>query len=67
MSDSPTKQADAFYLRGQIFERKGDFEGALRDYQHALTLNPGLVNAAYAKAACQNKIGKFEEAILTYN
>jgi hypothetical protein len=30
-------------------------------------MNPSLINAAFAKAACENKIGKFEEAIDTYN
>ena len=33
----------------------------------ALAINPALVNAAYAKAACQSKIGNFEESISAYN
>jgi tetratricopeptide (TPR) repeat protein len=32
-----------------------------------LELNPKLINAAFAKAACENKVGRFEEAIETYN
>ncbi len=64
---TPTTQSEAFYLRGQIFEKKGDYSLAIRDYQHALEINPSLVNAAYAKAACLNKLGNFEDAINTYN
>jgi len=40
---------------------------AIKDYQTALSINPGMVNAAYAKAACQSKIGNFEDAINAYN
>lgn len=40
---------------------------AIKDYQLALSLNPQLINAAYAKAACQSKIGNDEDAINTYN
>ncbi len=64
---TPTSQSEAFYLRGQIFEKKGDYSLAIRDYQHALEINPSLINAAYAKAACLNKLGNFEDAINTYN
>lgn len=64
---TPNTQAEAFFIRGQIFERKGDYHLAIRDYQHALEINPGLVNAAYSKAACLNKLGNFEDAINTYN
>ena len=66
-ASTPTNQGEAYYLRGQFFERKGEFALAIRDYQLALSLNPSLVNAAYAKAACESKIGKYEEAIVTYN
>jgi|LauGreDrversion4_2_1035121.scaffolds.fasta_scaffold978002_1 tetratricopeptide (TPR) repeat protein len=64
---TPTTRAEAYYLRGQIFEKTGELQLALRDYQHALTINPNFINAAYAKAACQNKSGNYEEAIKTYN
>ena len=64
---TPSSQAEAFYLRGQIHERQGDFTSAITDYQHATTINPLLVNALYAKAACQSKLGHYEEAIVTYN
>lgn len=54
-------------MRGQILEKKGEFNSAINDFQEALKLNPSLINAAFAKAACENKIGNFEDAINTYN
>jgi len=32
-----------------------------------LKLDPAFVNAALSKAACENKIGNYEDAIETYN
>eukprot|EP00347_Sterkiella_histriomuscorum_P012335 403368987 len=59
--------AQAFYIRGQILEKKGDYHGAIQDYKQALQFNPKLLNAVYSKAACENKIGNYEDAIQTYN
>lgn len=61
------KESQAYFLRGQINEKKGDMQVAINDYKKALEINPSLINAAFAKAACENKLGKFEEAIETYN
>jgi tetratricopeptide (TPR) repeat protein len=61
------KKAQAYFQRGQVNEKKGDFNSAIKDFTKALEINPALVNAAFAKAACENKIGRFEEAIKTYN
>ena len=40
---------------------------ALADYNKALEINPSSSNAAFSKAACLNKMGNYEEAILSYN
>ncbi len=40
-----------------------DLASAISDYSSAIKANPSFINAAFAKAACENKIGKFEEAI----
>ena len=66
-SNEECKKAQAYYLRGQIHERKGDLTVAITDYKQALASDPALINAAFAKAACENKIGNYEEAINTYN
>ena len=59
--------AHAYFMRGQINEKKGDMISAISDYKQALQINPSFVNAAFSKASCENKIGNFEEAIETYN
>ncbi len=37
---TPNTQAEAYYLRGQIFEKKTEYQLAMRDYQLALNINP---------------------------
>ena len=32
-----------------------------------MELDPNFFNAAYAKAACENIIGRYDDAIATYN
>ncbi|CDW84670.1 tpr domain containing protein [Stylonychia lemnae] len=61
------ESAQAFYLRGQIHEKKGDYQQAITDFKLALQHNPQHVNAAFSKAVCENKIGNFEDAINTYH
>ena len=59
--------AHAYFQRGLIHEKKGNMSQAIEDFNKALELDKSLVNAALAKAACANRIGKFEDAINTYN
>ena len=40
---------------------------AIVDFQKALEHNPQMINAAFAKASCQNRCGKLEDAIDAYN
>jgi cytochrome c-type biogenesis protein CcmH/NrfG len=41
--------ADAWYLRGNAYRKKADFQQALNNYLEAMTLNPGSPAAqAYA-------------------
>jgi tetratricopeptide (TPR) repeat protein len=42
-------------------------ERAIDDLTRVLTINPDHVNAAFARAACYNKIGQFVKAIEDYN
>lgn len=44
----------------------GKIENAIFDFSEVLKLDPDHVNAAYAKAACLNKIGEFGKAIEGY-
>ena len=54
-------------MRGQIHEKKGDYAKAIEDFKKALEINPSLINAAFSKAACENMVGLYEDAINTYN
>lgn len=42
-------------------------ERAIEDLTRVLSINPDHVNAAFARAACYNKIGQFVKAIEDYN
>ena len=44
----------------------GKIENAIFDFSEVLKLDPDHVNAAYAKAACLNKLGEFGKAIEGY-
>ena len=44
-----------------------DYSKAIEDYEVALKLDSSLHNAAYSKALCENILGRYEDAIETYN
>ncbi len=37
---SPEANSDAFYLLGNAYRKRGDWQGALNSYQEAIALNP---------------------------
>lgn len=37
---NPEYAAEAYYLLGNAFRKKGDWQGALNNYQEAIALNP---------------------------
>ena len=49
------------------FSKVGDPESAIADFTTLLDLNPEMVNAAFARAACYNTLGMFNKAIEDYN
>lgn len=67
MISDPIKEAQAFFIRGQVHEKKNNMVNAIEDFKRALQINPSLISAAFAKAACENRLGNFEEAIDSYN
>ena len=40
---------------------------AIEDFGKVLELDPDFFNAAYAKASCENILGRIDDAIETYN
>jgi len=54
------------FMRAKLLEKAKDFEAAIAEYSKVLATDPNFVNAAYSKAACENLIGRYEDAIVTY-
>ena len=54
------------FMRAKLLEKAKNFEAAIAEYNKVLQNDPTLVNAAYSKAACENLLGRFDDAIQTY-
>ncbi len=59
----PAFYPSAYYLRGLLYESKGQLENAERDYAQALTIEPGLFNARYHRALVLVRLGRLEDAL----
>lgn len=55
------------FLIGCAYEKKGDNEKGIYNFTLVLEFDASHVNAAFARAACYNKIGDFHLAIEDYN
>ena len=55
------------YARAKLAEKEKDFEKAIEEYEKLLKLDPRFINAAYSKATCENIVGRFSDAINSYN
>ena len=55
------------YARAKLAEKDKDYEKAIEEYEKLLKLDPRFVNAAYSKATCENLVGRFSDAISSYN
>ena len=64
---SNNQDAISFYTRAKLAEKSKNYEQAIADFGKVLELEPNFFNAAYAKAACENIIGRYDDAIDTYN
>ena len=64
---SNNQDAISLYTRAKLAEKQKSYESAIRDFGKVLELDPNFFNAAYAKAACENIIGRYDDAIATYN
>ena len=54
-------------MRAKLAEKEKDYEKAIEDYGKVLQLDPSFFNAAYSKASCENIVGRYDDAIATYN
>ncbi len=55
-----------FWLRGDVWRRKGDFERAIEDYTNAIHKDPGFAGAYTDRGACYISMGKYETALADY-
>lgn len=55
--------AATYNARGSVFHAVGDLAQALRDYERALDLQPGLVDARVASAGILLDLGRADEAL----
>ena len=64
---SNNEDAITLYTRAKLAEKQKRYADAIVDFGKVLQIDPTFYNAAYAKASCENIIGRFDDAIETYN
>src|SRR5437763_4743396 len=68
LAQEPQPQTAADYVnRGLAKHRKGDFNGAIADYDRALVLNPGDAATYSHRGAAKDGKRDFEAAITDFN
>lgn len=64
MRDS--RNGNAYYYRGMVYDAEGKYNLAVVDYQNALRYNKELTLAYYSLAIDYDSLGKFKEAVANY-
>jgi tetratricopeptide (TPR) repeat protein len=64
-SDSALEQAKALFHKGNLLRKTGDCQRALELYLQSRALVPSVPNTLNA-AFCLNQLGRFDEALETY-
>jgi lipoprotein NlpI len=64
---SPAKLATTLYNRGLAYERKGDFDRAIQDFDRVIELRPDTSKAFYNRAIAYHNKGQFDRAIQDFN
>lgn len=59
--------ATAHIVRGNAYFSKGDYNGAARDYDEAIQLNPKNSVAFYNRGNVYNRLGQYDDAIENYD
>ena len=54
-------------MSAKLAEKEKKYEQAIEEYGKVLQLDPSFFNAAYSKASCENIIGRYDDAIATYD
>lgn len=61
-----SQSADAFYLLGFVYSKKGKFKKAILAFQKALHLDPTHTEAAIALSSLYNDVGRYKEGADVY-
>ena len=56
----------AYHNRGISYDKNGDFQNAILDFQHVLKLDANNANAWFNLGSTQDSIGAFDKAIASY-
>jgi tetratricopeptide (TPR) repeat protein len=64
---STTSSADAYNKSGNRKYDKGDYQGALSDYNKAISLDPKLAKAYYNRGNLKDKLSDTQGALADYN
>ena len=59
MIDLNEINANAYYVRGSAYEKLDELEISILDFSKVLEIDPSHFNAAYARAAAENKRGNY--------
>ena len=62
----PDRRAEAYEFRGRAKERKGDWNGALADYDALVAVDPNKADFYYIRATQKKQHGQFEAAMADY-
>lgn len=60
-------QSKSFFMRGQVYDRLGRKEEALRDYTQALNNNAENIQAYYNRGLLMHSVNRWEEALSDYS
>jgi len=61
------KEASAYNDQGMAKDKKGDFDGAIADYTHAIELDPTFTGAYYNRGLAKKHKGDLDGAIADYD
>jgi len=59
--------ADAYYNRGDAYDRMGEYGKAIADYNKAIELDPNHASAYYNRGCAYGEIGAYDKAVADYN
>ena len=64
---SDADKANAYYLRGIAYNKKGEYDRAIADYNQAIKLNPDDATAYTNRGGAYNEKGEYDRAIADLN